>query len=79
VTFVPRQGSTEGAGYLVGIASNYAESRSELIVLDAKRMEELARVILPVQAKQPGHGVWASATELPLDVEPATNQGRDFE
>jgi len=65
LTFIPRQGN-EGDGYLVGVASNYAESRSELVLLDAQRMEELARVILPFKLSSQVHGVWASATELPL-------------
>jgi len=66
VTFIPRSGS-EGDGYLVGVASNYAEGRSELILLEAERMEELARVILPFKLSSQVHGVWASASELPLN------------
>ncbi|HEY4211293.1 MAG TPA: carotenoid oxygenase family protein [Steroidobacteraceae bacterium] len=66
-TFVPR-GTSEGEGYLIGIASNYAEQRSELIIADAQRLGEgdIARVILPFRLSQQVHGVWASAKELPL-------------
>jgi hypothetical protein len=50
--FVPRQGSTaEGDGYLMGVASNYAEMASELHIVDAQRMEEgaiAAAACLPV-------------------------------
>jgi carotenoid cleavage dioxygenase len=68
VTFVPRKGSGEGHGYLVGVASNYAEQRSELIVADAERpaQGDIARVILPFRLSSQVHGVWASVEELPL-------------
>jgi carotenoid cleavage dioxygenase len=68
VTFVPRKGGDEGQGYLVGVASNYAEQRSELVVADAQRPAEgdVARVILPFRLSSQVHGVWASAEELPL-------------
>ena len=66
-TFVPR-GTAEGDGYLIGVASNYAEGRSELIVADAQRLGDgdVARVILPFRVSSQVHGVWASAEELPL-------------
>ena len=65
---MPRKGGAEGEGYLVGVASNYAEARSELVILDAQRMAEgdLARVILPFKLSSQVHGVWASADQLPL-------------
>lgn len=68
VTFIPRKGGDEGDGYLVGVASNYAEQRSELVVVDAQRMSEgdIARVILPFRLSSQVHGVWASAEELDL-------------
>jgi carotenoid cleavage dioxygenase-like enzyme len=67
-TFVPRAGGGEGDGYLLGVASNYAESRSELVIADAQRLGEgdIARVILPFRISQQVHGVWAGADELPL-------------
>jgi len=65
---VPRKGGTEGQGYLVGVANNYAADRTELIIADAERMGEgdIARVILPFKLSSQVHGVWASADELPL-------------
>jgi carotenoid cleavage dioxygenase len=68
LSFVPRENGDEGDGYLVGVASNYAESRSELVVLDAQRMGdgEIARVILPFKLSSQVHGIWASARELAL-------------
>lgn len=65
--FVPRPGSSEeGDGYLIGVASNYAEMRSELIIADAQRLEEgdIARVILPFRANAQVHGIWVSEGEL---------------
>ncbi len=39
--FVPRRpGAPEGDGYLIGVASNYAEMRSELVIADATRLSE---------------------------------------
>ena len=68
LSFVPRGRGEEGDGYLVGVANNYAEMRSELVVVDAQRPAdgEVARVILPFRLNSQVHGVWASAGELPL-------------
>lgn len=66
--FVPRSnGAQEGDGYLVGVYSNLAESRSELIVVDAQRMEEVARVMLPFRISEQVHGVWASYEAMPFE------------
>ncbi len=67
VSFVPRKGG-EGSGYLVGVASNYAENRSELVIADAEHLgdRDVARVILPFRLSSQVHGVWAGADELPL-------------
>lgn len=67
-TFVPRGSGVEGDGYLIGVVSNYAEMRSELVIADARRLGDgdIARVILPFRISQQVHGVWAAANELPL-------------
>ncbi len=66
--FVPKQnGASEGEGYLVAVYSNLAASRSELIVVDAERMEELGRVILPFEISVQVHGVWAPYESLPFE------------
>ena len=64
-----RRLSEKDGGYLIGVASNYAEARSELVIVDAERLREgdLARVILPFKLSSQVHGIWASAEELPLD------------
>jgi carotenoid cleavage dioxygenase len=65
--FVPRKGSTaEGNGYLMGVASNYAEMQSELHIVDAQRMEEgaIAVVKLPFRLRGGTHVNWFSAAEL---------------
>ena len=66
-TFVPR-GNAEGQGYLIGVASNYAEMRSELIIADAEHLGDgdVARVILPFRLSSQVHGTWAGKDELPL-------------
>jgi carotenoid cleavage dioxygenase-like enzyme len=69
VCFVPRsKNAAEGDGYIMGVASNYAEMRSELIIADAQRLEEgdLARVILPFRATSQVHGRWVGEDELPF-------------
>ena len=66
--FVPRKGSTEeGDGYVMGVAANYAEMRSELVIADAQRLGDgdIARVILPFRAAAQVHGTWVGADELP--------------
>jgi carotenoid cleavage dioxygenase-like enzyme len=65
--FIPRKGSTaEGDGYVVGIASNYAEMASELHIVDAQRMEEgaVAVVKLPFRLRGGTHVNWFSADDL---------------
>jgi carotenoid cleavage dioxygenase len=65
--FVPRPGSREeGDGYLIGVAQNYAEMRSELIIADARNLEagDIARVILPFRSSAQVHGMWATDAEL---------------
>ncbi len=65
--FVPRKGSTaEGDGYVMGIASNYAEMASELHIVDAQRMEEgaVAVVKLPFRLRGGTHVNWFGADDL---------------
>ena len=66
-SFVPRPGSREeGDGYLMGVAQNYAQMRSELIIADARDLAagDVARVILPFRSSAQVHGIWASSQEL---------------
>jgi len=61
VTFVPRsKDSEEGDGWLVGVANNYAEMRSELVIADARHPEDgdVARVLLPFRSNVQVHGRW---------------------
>jgi carotenoid cleavage dioxygenase len=52
----------------MGVANNYAEMRSELIIADAQRLEEgdVARVLLPFRATSQVHGRWVDESELPF-------------
>jgi carotenoid cleavage dioxygenase len=66
--FVPRKGATaEGDGYLMGIASNYETMSSDLVIVDAQRMEEgaIATVKLPFRLRSGTHTNWYPAAELP--------------
>ena len=66
-SFIPRPGSSEeGDGWLIGVAHNLAEMRSELVLVDAPTLEEVARVILPFRTASQVHGVWVGADDLPL-------------
>ena len=53
---------------ILGIASNYAEMHSELIIADAQRLGEgdVARIRLPFRLNSQVHGWWADASELGL-------------
>ena len=65
--FVPRTThSAEGDGYLIGIASNLAEMRSELVIADAMKLEagDVARVILPFRLGSQVHGNWLAGDQL---------------
>jgi carotenoid cleavage dioxygenase len=66
--FVPRKGArAEGEGYLMGIASNYESLSSDLVIVDAQRMEEgaIATVKLPFRLRGGTHTNWYPASELP--------------
>jgi len=66
--FVPRKGSTaEGDGYLLGIASNYESRTSDLVIVDAQRMEDgaVATVKLPFRLRGGTHTNWVPASQLP--------------
>ncbi len=66
--FAPRgRHASEGDGYLLGVASNHLEMCSELVVVDAQRLEEgaLATVKLPFRLRSGTHGAWVPAGDLP--------------
>lgn len=66
--FAPRsQDAPEGDGYLLGIATRLLEGRSDLVIVDTRRMEEgaVATVKLPFKISQGIHGSWVPAAELP--------------
>jgi carotenoid cleavage dioxygenase-like enzyme len=70
--FVPRRhDAAEGEGYLIGVANNHAEGKSELIIVDAQRLAEgaIAKVLLPFRLHMQVHGCWASARELPFEFD----------
>lgn len=65
--FVPRgKTGAEGDGYLIGVANNIAEARSELIIADAENLDagDLARVVLPFRSNVQVHGIWVDDDEM---------------
>jgi len=63
--FAPKSGSVgEGDGYLVAVINSLVEPRSELVVLDAKTVKQLARVILPMRISEQVHGSWVPYSDL---------------
>lgn len=67
--FVPRRADApEGDGYVMGIINRRAEHRSDLVILDAQRMDEgpIATVKIPVRLKYGIHGNWVPSTTFPL-------------
>lgn len=64
--FIPRRpDAPEGDGYLIGVASNYAERCSELVLVDAVKMETVCRLRMPFRLSNQIHGQWAPAGQLP--------------
>lgn len=70
VTFIPRsETAAEGDGYIIGAVSNYADMRTEMVIVDAMTMKELARVFLPFRITSQVHARWYSNKELPFNEE----------
>ena len=66
--FVPRKGGkAEGDGYVMAIASNYESMSTDLVIVDAQRIEEgvIATVKLPFRLRSGTHTNWFGAGELP--------------
>jgi carotenoid cleavage dioxygenase len=63
--FAPKAGSSEeGDGYLVAVINSLVQPRSELVVVDAKTMQQCARVIMPMRISEQVHGTWVSHSDL---------------
>jgi carotenoid cleavage dioxygenase len=68
--FAPRSADApEGDGYLIGVASNYAQMSSDLVIVDAQRLEggAVATVKLPFRLRSGTHGAWMAASQIPMD------------
>jgi len=62
--FAPKSATAaEGEGYVLGVVNRRAEHRSDLVILDAQRMDEgpVATVKIPVRLKYGIHGNWVPA------------------
>lgn len=65
-SFAPRSaGAPEGDGFLLGVASNYAERNSELVVVDATTLRQVARVRMPFRLSNQIHGIYVPSGDLP--------------
>jgi len=70
--FIPRRpDSSEGDGYLIGVANDYTQMKSELVIADAAQLQAgpIARVKLPFRLHMQVHGCWVSSRELPFDFD----------
>jgi carotenoid cleavage dioxygenase-like enzyme len=66
--FVPRKNAKdESDGYVMAIASNYESMTSDLVIADAKRLDEgvIATVKLPFRLRSGTHTNWFPASSLP--------------
>lgn len=66
--FAPKRADApEGEGYVMGIVNRRAENRSDLVILDAQRMDEgpIATIKIPVRLKYGIHGNWVPASTFP--------------
>lgn len=66
--FVPQSpDAPEGEGYVMAVINRRAEHRSDVVVLDAQRLDEgpIATIKLPVRLKYGIHGNWVPATAFP--------------
>jgi len=64
--FVVRPGAPEGEGYLLTIVNRLADNRSDLAILNAKRLTDgpLAVLRLPVRVRSTFHGMAVPSTAL---------------
>ncbi len=66
--FAPKRADApEGEGYVMGVVNRRAEHRSDLVILDAQRMDEgpIATIKVPVRLKYGIHGNWVPAATFP--------------
>ena len=71
--FVPRKNAKgEGDGYVMCIASNYESMTSDLVIVDAQRIEQgvIATVKLPFRLRSGTHTNWFPASVLPAVKDP---------
>jgi carotenoid cleavage dioxygenase-like enzyme len=66
--FAPRSATApEGDGFVIALVNRLAEKRSDLVVLDAQRIDEgpIATVHVPIRLRTGLHGNWVPASEIP--------------
>lgn len=69
--FVPaHDGAAQGEGYVFAVVGRHAENRSDLLILDAQRIDAppVATVKLPIRIPYGLHGNWVTTDELRKEV-----------
>ena len=67
--FIPRSATAaEGDGYIIAVANNFREMKSEVVIVDAQDFAAgaIARIKLPFRLHMQVHGYWAPAEFLPF-------------
>ena len=67
--FAPRKGSTaESDGYVIGVAQNYESMTSDVVIVDANRMEDgaIATIKLPFRLRSGTHTNWFPSSDIPV-------------
>jgi len=65
--FIPRNDTApEGDGYIIALVDNITTNYSDLVVLDALRLEDgpIGRAKLPFRLRSGLHGNWCDARKL---------------
>lgn len=78
--FVPKDSdSAEGDGWLLCVVGRRAEHRSDLVILDSRRLSDgpVATIRFPCRVHEGFHGTWVPAGELPAAGGKAGERARD--
>ncbi|KAL2192370.1 carotenoid oxygenase [Corynascus similis CBS 632.67] len=65
-TFIPREGGTEGEGYLIALLNHLDELRNDVVIFDAQHLNKgpLAVIHLPLKLKLGLHGNWVDYRDI---------------
>jgi carotenoid cleavage dioxygenase len=65
-TFIPREGGSEGEGYLIALLNHLDQLRNDIVIFDAQNLSKgpLAVIHLPLKLKLGLHGNWVDNREI---------------